>query len=125
MQENRPTTTSTYSSAQLSWRIGRYLLLRGVVGVFRLVRWLLVWSLQVTLGLLRLIASPASSGRAQDEFQDLVRVDSPENRAARSNSSDDFWRMYLQAYTPRAWRMRRLFTTIGGRRPKPPKDDDE
>ena len=125
MLENKPTTTSTYSSSQLTWRILRYLMIQSVVGTFRLAVRLVVWLGQVGLGLLRLIASPSVSGRAHDEFQDLVRADSPENQASSGHSSDEFWRMYLQAYTPRAWRMRRLFTTVAGRGAKKPQGEDE
>jgi hypothetical protein len=86
-----------------------------VLGTFRLSRWLMVRGVQFVFGLLALIASPASSGRAPDEFKDLVQSDSPENLANRTPQSDGFWRLYLQAYSPRQWRMRRLLTMSAGR----------
>lgn len=69
----------------------------------------------MVLGLLALIASPASSGRSPDEFKDLVLSDSPHNLANRTPQSDGFWRLYLQAYAPRQWRMRRLLTMSAGK----------
>ncbi|MFQ6025914.1 MAG: hypothetical protein ACE5Q6_00200 [Dehalococcoidia bacterium] len=125
MQEDRLTITSRYSNYQLAWRISRYLLVRGISGAIRFAYWAVLQCALVILGLLRLIASPASSGRAQDEFQDLVQSDSPQNLASRGESSDDFWKMYFQAYNPRLWRMRRLMTTIVGRRPRRPEGRDD
>jgi hypothetical protein len=107
--------TSKYSSYILAWRIFRYLLWQSALATFRLCRWLLVRGLQFAFGLLALIASPASSGRSPDEFKDLVQSDSPENMANRTPQSDGFWRLYLQAYSPRQWRMRRLLTMSAGR----------
>ena len=125
MRDDKLTTTSKYSSQILAGRIFRYLLIQAVVGAVKFVYWAVVQSLLVLLGLLRLIASPASSGRSPDEFQDMVNSDSPENIAAQGENSDAFWRMYFQAYTPRAWRMRKLLTTAGGRRGKKAQDDDK
>ncbi|PKB57483.1 MAG: hypothetical protein BZY73_02995 [SAR202 cluster bacterium Casp-Chloro-G3] len=86
-----------------------------VLGAFRLSLWLIVRSVQFVFGLLALIASPASSGRSPDKFKDLVRADSPENLANRNPEADGFWRLYLQAYSPRQWRMRRLLTMTAGK----------
>lgn len=107
--------TSKYSNYTLAWRISRYLTVRLVLGAFRLSLWLIVRSVQFVFGLLALIASPASSGRSPDEFKDLVRADSPENLANRNPEADGFWRLYLQAYSPRQWRMRRLLTMTAGK----------
>ena len=85
------------------------------VGLVRLSWLLVVRSVQFTFGFLALIASPASSGRSQDEFKDLVQTGSPDNEALTSANGDGFWRMYLQAYSPRLWRMRRLLTMSAGK----------
>jgi hypothetical protein len=108
-------TTSRFSNYSLAWRICRYLLRQLALGTFRFSRWLMVRGFQFIFGLLALIASPDSSGRAPDEFKDLVQSDSPENLANRTPQSDGFWRLYLQAYSPRQWRMRRLLTMTAGR----------
>ena len=108
-------STSNYPSHVLAWRITRYLFVRLTVGTIRLGAWMLVQTLLFILGLLRLIASPASSGRAQDEFKDLVQRDFPDNQAPQPAGADGFWRMYLQAYSPRLWRMRRLLPMSGGK----------
>jgi hypothetical protein len=86
-----------------------------MLGTFRISWWLFLRSIQLVFGLLSLIASPASSGRSPDEFRDLVQSDSPENLANRTPQSDGFWRLYLQAYSPRQWRMRRLLTMSAGK----------
>lgn len=86
-----------------------------MLGTFRISWWLFLRSIQLVFGLLALIASPASSGRSPDEFRDLVQSDSPENLANRTPQSDGFWRLYLQAYSPRQWRMRRLLTMSAGK----------
>jgi hypothetical protein len=83
--------------------------------MFKLAWRIVTHSTLFVVGLLALIASPASSGRAQDEFKDLVQPDSPEQAALRGNNSDGFWRMYLQAYSPRLWRMRKLLPMSAGR----------
>ena len=75
----------------------------------------MVRSVQFVLGLLALIASPASPGRSPDEFRDLVQSDSPEILANRALDTDGFWRMYLQTYSPRQWHMRRLLTMSAGK----------
>lgn len=108
-------TTSKYYNYVLAWRIFSYLTLRLVLGTFRLTIWLMARSVEFVLGLLALIASPASSGRSPDEFKDLVQSDSPENLANRAPEVDGFWRMYLQTYSPRQWRMRRLLTMSAGK----------
>jgi hypothetical protein len=115
--------TSGYPSQVPVWRIFRYLMLRLILGTFRLGWWMLGRSLLFVLGLLRLIASPASSGRAQDEFQDLVQPDSPETRVPGVAGADGFWRMYYQAYSPRLWRMRRLLTMSARKGPKEGNDE--
>ncbi|HZA24450.1 MAG TPA: hypothetical protein VFA32_17925 [Dehalococcoidia bacterium] len=107
--------TSKYPNYLLAWRICRYLLVQLTLGVIRLTWRALVHSVQFVVGLLALMASPASSGRSQDEFKDLVQPDSPEHDALRANNSDGFWRMYFQAYSPRLWRMRRLLPMSAGR----------
>jgi hypothetical protein len=105
----------------LAWRIFRYLLIQLVLGTFRVGWWLISRSVLFCLGCLRLMASPASSGRSQDEFKDLVQPDSPDGQTPRVDGSDGFWRMYLQAYSPRLWRMRRLLPMSAGKVPN--KDD--
>ena len=124
MREDKPMNTSKYSNHLLAWQIFRYLLIQGALKVVKFVYWAAVNSVLLALGLLRLIGSPASSGRSPDEFQDMVRSDSPENMASRGESTDAFWRMYFQAYTPRAWRMRRLLTSVAKAKPKKSEDDD-
>ena len=71
-------------------------------------------SVQFFVGVLALVASPASSGRAQDEFKDLVQTGSPDNPSRHGAQADGFWRMYLQAYSPRLWRMRKLLPASAG-----------
>jgi hypothetical protein len=115
MQDTKPMNTSKYSNYVLAWRICRYLLVRLTLGVLKLTWQALVYSVQFVVGLLALIASPASSGRAQDEFKDLVQSSTPEQDALRGNNSDGFWRMYFQAYSPRLWRMRKLLPMSAGR----------
>jgi hypothetical protein len=115
MLGKRPMSTSNYPSLALVWRIFRYLMVRLALCVLRVSWWLFVQSLLFVVGLLRLIASPASSGRTQDEFKDLIRPDSPDNQVTRADGSDGFWRMYLQAYSPRLWRMRRLLPMSAGK----------
>lgn len=117
--------TSNYSNYALAWRIIRYLSIRLAVN---LVRWswlLVIRSVQFVFGVLALVASPASSGRSQDEFKDLVQVDSPDNQALASANGDNFWRMYLQAYSPRLWRMRRLLPMSTGRALKNDEPDEK
>ena len=108
-------TTSNYSNYVLAWRIFSYLTSRLVLGTFGLTIWLMARSVEFVLGVLALIASPASSGRSPDEFKDLVQFDSPGNLANRAPEAHGFWRMYLQAYSPRQWRMRRLLTMPAGK----------
>jgi hypothetical protein len=115
MQDTKPMNTSKYSNYVLAWRICRYLLVRLTLGVLKLTWQALVYSVQFVVGLLALIASPASSGRAQDEFKDLVQSSTQEQDALRVNNSDGFWRMYFQAYSPRLWRMRKLLPMSAGR----------
>ena len=119
-------TTSPYSKLVLAWRIYRYLTIRGFAGILRLTSWVVVRSVQFLVGVLALVASPASSGRAQDEFKDLVQTDLPDNPARPGTVDDGFWRMYLQAYSPRLWRMRKLLPASAGMRSKkePPKDQE-
>jgi hypothetical protein len=95
--------------------VGRYLALRGLAGTVRLAGWTLVQSALMVRGLLALLASPASSGRTSGEFKDMYQSDSP-NAAQAGSTSDNFWRMYFQAYTPRAWRMRRLMPMAAGKK---------
>lgn len=125
MQDGTPMNTSRYSSYLLAWRIGRYLAVRLGVGALKLTWQVLVYCVQFVVGLLALIASPASSGRAQDEFKDLVQHGSPEHDVLKGNNSDGFWRMYLQAYSPRLWRMRKLLPMSAGRdvRRQEPEED--
>jgi hypothetical protein len=104
--------------------VARYLALRGTVGSVRLAGWTVVQSVLVVRGLLALIASPASSGRSPGEFKDMYQADSP-NVPLSATSSDGFWRMYFQAYTPRAWRMRRLFPMSAGRKVSRDASDEE
>ena len=124
MRDEKLTNTSKDSSYLLAWQIFRYLLIQGALGAVKFVYWAAVNSVLLVLGLLRLIGSPASSGRSPDEFQDMVRSDSPENMASRGENTDQFWRMYFQAYSPRAWRMRRLLTTVTKVKPKKSEEDD-
>jgi hypothetical protein len=98
------------------------LVVRGIFGSVRLVGWTVVQSVLLVRGLLALMASPASSGRSAGEFKDMYQSDSP-NVPLSATSSDGFWRMYFQAYTPRAWRMRRLFPMSAGR--KVPRDGSD
>ena len=107
--------TSNYPSHVPTWRIFRYLLVQFVLGTLRLGWWLFTRSIMFVLGFLRLMASPASSGRSQDEFKDLVQPDYPGSQAPRADGSDGFWRMYFQAYSPRLWRMRRLLPMSAGK----------
>ncbi len=107
-------TTSNFNLV-LAWRIARYLSVRLCVNLARFSIWLLLRSIEFVLGLLALMASPASSGRSQDEFKDLVQPDSPGGQRAGYGNDDGFWRMYLQAYSPRLWRMRRLMTLSAGK----------
>ena len=118
-------STSNGSSYTLAWRISRYLALRLVVRMFKLARWLLARSFEFVVGVLALVASPASSGRSQDEFKDLVQSDAPEHDALRPAHSDGFWRMYLQAYSPRLWRMRRLLPMSVGKGLKDDQPDED
>ncbi|HLF03728.1 MAG TPA: hypothetical protein VI855_00700 [Dehalococcoidia bacterium] len=118
----REATPSSAGQWAVLWRVGRYLALRGTVGSVRLAGWAVVQSVLLVRGLLALMASPASSGRSPGEFKDMYRPDSP-NAAQGGSTSDGFWRMYFQAYTPRAWRMRRLFPMSVGR--KVPRDDSD
>ncbi len=90
-------------------------MIRLAVGLVRWSWFLAVRSVQLIFGILALIASPASSGRSQDEFKDLVQSGSPDNEAQTSAHGDGFWRMYLQAYSPRLWRMRRLLPMSAGK----------
>ncbi len=115
MQDGRPMNTSKYSNYILAWRICRYLLVRLVLGALKLTWRALVYIARFVVGLLALIASPASSGRSEDEFKDLVQPDSPVHEVLRTTNSDGFWRMYYQAYSPRLWRMRRLLPMSAGR----------
>ena len=108
-------TTSNGSNYRLAWRIVRYLTIRLAVGLARLSWKLVVRSVQFTFGLLALIASPSSSGRSPDEFKDLVPPGAPSKEALTSANGDGFWRMYLQAYSPRLWRMRRLLPMSAGK----------
>jgi hypothetical protein len=125
MQDGKRMNTSKYSSYLLAWRICRYVLVRLALGVLKLTWRALVHSVQFAIGLLALMASPASSGRSQDEFKDLVQPGIPEQDALRANNSDGFWRMYLQAYSPRLWRMRKLLPMSTGRdiRRQEPEED--
>jgi hypothetical protein len=107
--------TSDYPSHLLAWRIFRYLIVRLILGVIKLGWRLVTQSCLFVVGVLRLMASPASSGRAQDEFKDLVQPDSPGSQALAGDGSDRFWRMYFQAYSPRLWRMRRLLPMSAGK----------
>jgi hypothetical protein len=125
MQDDKPMNTSKYSNYLLAWRICRYLIVRLSLGMLKLTWQALIYSVQFVVGLLALIASPASSGRAQDEFKDLVQPDSPERAALRGNDSDGFWRMYLQAYSPRLWRMRKLLPMSAGRDLKQQESEDD
>jgi hypothetical protein len=97
-------------------------MVRGIFGSVRLTGWTVVQSVLLVRGLLALMASPASSGRSAGEFKDMYQSDSP-NVPLSATSSDGFWRMYFQAYTPRAWRMRRLFPMSAGR--KVPRDGSD
>jgi hypothetical protein len=107
------------------WRVARYLLVRGIWGSVRLAAWAVVQSFLLVRGLLAIMASPASSGRTAGEFKDMYQSDSP-NVPISATTSDGFWRMYFQAYTPRAWRMRRLFPMATGRRvPRGDAEEDD
>jgi hypothetical protein len=99
-------------------------MVRGIFGSVRLAGWTVVQSVLLVRGLLALMASPASSGRSAGEFKDMYQPDSP-NVPASATSSDGFWRMYFQAYTPRAWRMRRLFPMSAGRKVSRDGSDEE
>ena len=116
--------TTSNSNLALAWRISRYLFVRLCVNLARFSRWLLVRSVQFVFGFLALMASPASSGRAPDEFKDLVQRDSPPGQQPAHANDDGFWRMYLQAYSPRLWRMRRLLTLSPGKSSKDKAGDD-
>jgi hypothetical protein len=107
--------TSDYPSHLVAWRIFRYLVVRLALGIVRLGWWMAVKICLLVVGVLRLIASPASSGRAQDEFKDLLQSDSPGGQVPAGDGSDRFWRMYFQAYSPRLWRMRRLLPMSAGK----------
>lgn len=131
MRDTAPMNTSKASRAPSSppggrgrvlWRVGRYLALRGTVESVRLAGWTVVQSVLLVRGLLGLMASPSSSGRSAGEFKDMAQLDSP-NVPLSATTSDGFWRMYFQAYTPRAWRMRRLFPMSAGR--KVPREGSE
>jgi hypothetical protein len=126
MRETRPMSTSRASSPPAGgqravlWRVGRYLARQGLVGAVRLTAWSLVQSVLLVRGLLAIMASPASSGRSAGEFKDMYQADAP-NTPPGATASDGFWRMYFQAYTPRAWRMRRLMPMAVGK--KVPRDE--
>ncbi|MSQ05890.1 MAG: hypothetical protein EXR54_00615 [Dehalococcoidia bacterium] len=115
--DTAPTNTSSPPSSlapnqrAILWRVGRYLAVRGVFGAVRLTGWTVVQSFLMVRGLLGLMASPSSSGRSAGEFKDMYQADAP-NAVQSGNTSDSFWRMYFQAYTPRAWRMRRLMPMV-------------
>jgi hypothetical protein len=111
----------------LAWRVFRYLTIRLVLGTLRLSWWLVTRAILFCVGVLRIMASPASSGRSQDEFKDLVQPpQTPEGEAPRYEGADGFWRMYLQAYSPRLWRMRRLLPMSAGKvPPKEARQDDK
>lgn len=113
---------STAGQGRVLWRVTRYLLVRGVWGSVRLAAWTVIQSVLMVRGLLAIMASPASSGRSAGEFKDLYQSDSP-NVPLSATSSDGFWRMYFQAYTPRAWRMRRLMPMSVGK--KVPRDGSQ
>ena len=102
------------SNLWLAWRIARYLFLRLCRNGVRFVIWLAVRSVQFIVGCLGLIASPAVSGRSQDEFKDLVQPDSS-GGPPPTGGTDGFWRMYMQAYSPRLWRMRKLLPRSAGK----------
>ncbi len=53
-------------------------------------------ALLLLMGLLRLLASSAPSGRAKDEFQDLVAGDMEEQNAWRANKAEALWSMYYR-----------------------------
>ncbi len=115
MNTSSPTNASAPNQRAVLWRVGRYLALRGLAGTVRLAGWTVVQSVLLVRGLLALMASPASSGRSAGEFKDMYQADSP-NAVQSGNTSDSFWRMYFQAYTPRAWRMRRLMPMAAGKK---------
>jgi len=125
MQDGKPMNTSKYSNHVFAWRICRYLLVRLSLGALKLAWRAVTHSTLFVVGLLALIASPSSSGRVQDEFKDLVQPESPEQAALRGNNSDGFWRMYLQAYSPRLWRMRKLLPMSAGRDVKRQESEDD
>ena len=114
-------STSNFPSYLLAWRIFRYLLVQLLRGTLRLGWWLLTRSVLFAVGFLRLMASPASSGRSPDEFKDLVRPDATDGPAARVAGSDGSWRIYPQAYSARWWRMRRPLPMSAGK--SLPRDD--
>ena len=77
------------------------------------------------MALLRLVGSSAASGRARDEFYDLVPRESPHQDVLKTSKSDAFWSMYHQTYNPRLWRMRHLLTISAGRNATPADPEDE
>ena len=110
-------STSSLASYLLAWRIFRYLLVQLLRGTLRLGWWLLTRSVLFAFGFLRLMASPAPSGRSQGEFKDLVQPDAPPGPAGRVAASGGFWRMYPQACSSRWWRMRRRLPMAAGKVP--------
>ena len=108
-------THTTPGQRRVLWRVGRYLMVRGIWGSVRLSAWTVVQSFLLVRGLLAIMASPASSGRSAGEFKEMYQSDSP-NAPISATTSDGFWRMYFQAYTPRAWRMRRLMPMSVGKK---------
>lgn len=63
MREAEPTAPPARirSNRYLAWRIVRYLAIQGVKGLFRLIWWLLTFTVRVIIGLGRLLASPTPS----------------------------------------------------------------
>jgi hypothetical protein len=99
--------------------------IRLALGTLKLAWRGLIYTVQFIVGVLALIASPASSGRAQDEFKDLAQSGIPEQDALKGYNSDGFWRMYLQVYSPRLWRMRKLLPMSAGRGIKRPESEED
>ena len=59
--EPTPPETRIRSNRYLAWRIGRYLVVQGVKGLFRLAWRLPAFAVRVLIGLGRLLASPTPS----------------------------------------------------------------
>ena len=117
--------TLKHGNLRLAYRIGWYLLLRTMIDCLKLAAWLFTRTLLALDFALGMIASPLSSGRDEREFQDLVRPVRDDNEAQRRENPNAFWDFYYQAYTPRLWRMRRMFSMSRGRHARKPNQADE